>query len=60
MEFLVGAVTLLVLLSWPRLNIKVPGHLVAVVVGSLLAWMLGGLGDGYAVSTIGTRVQYER
>ncbi|MCP5440027.1 MAG: C4-dicarboxylic acid transporter DauA [Chromatiaceae bacterium] len=58
-EFLVGAVTLLVLLSWPRLNIKVPGHLVAVVVGSLLAWILGGLGDGYAVSTIGTRFQYE-
>ena len=58
-ECLVGAVTLLVLLSWPRLNIKVPGHLIAVLVGSLLAWMLGGLGEDYAVATIGTRFQYE-
>lgn len=58
-EFLVGAITLLVLISWPRLNFKVPAHLVAIFIGSSLAWLLGSLGSDYAVTTIGNRFHYQ-
>ena len=34
-ETLIGAVTLMVLLLWPRLRLRIPGHLVAVLMGSV-------------------------
>lgn len=58
-ELLVGVVTLSVLLIWPRLRLKVPGHLVALLLGSLVALLLNGLGDSWQVATIGTRFHYQ-
>ena len=58
-ELLVGATTLGVLLVWPRLKIRIPGHLVAVLLGSLIGWALNALGDGTAIATIGSRFRYE-
>lgn len=58
-ELLIGALTFVVLLIWPRLRSKIPGHLVALLVGSVAAWALSrGLGD-FSVATIGTRFSYE-
>lgn len=58
-EFLVGVVTLFVLIAWPRLKIRVPAHLVAILVGSLLAWVLSRFGGDLMVATIGTRFHFE-
>lgn len=52
----VAAATLLVLILWPRLRLRVPGHLPAVLVGTFLALFLSG--QGYFVETIGTRFSY--
>lgn len=57
-EMLVGAITLAVLLLWPRLHSRVPGHLVAVLAGSLVAWLFNTPGESPAVATIGTRFLY--
>ncbi|RLT97459.1 C4-dicarboxylic acid transporter DauA [Ketobacter sp.] len=56
-NLLVGAVTLLTLLVWLRVNKAVPPHLPAVVIGSVLAWGLSQ--HGVFVDTIGTRFHYE-
>lgn len=40
-DFLVGAVTLAILIIWPRLKSPVPGHLPALLLGTTLA-LLGG------------------
>lgn len=49
----VGAVTLAVLLLWPRRYLPVPGHLPAVIAGVVLALILARA--GHPVDTIGTR-----
>ncbi|MDO6441358.1 C4-dicarboxylic acid transporter DauA [Marinobacter sp. 2_MG-2023] len=56
MSALVAAVTLGVMLLWPRLKTPVPPHLPAVVIGSLLAILLNA--NGAAVETIGSRFSY--
>lgn len=40
-DFLVGAVTLAILIAWPRLKTPIPGHLPALLLGTALA-LLGG------------------
>ncbi len=57
-ELLIGALTFAVLLLWPRLKSRIPGHLVALALGSLLAWLLGQLSSDFSVATIGTRFHY--
>ncbi len=52
----VAAVTLWVMLSWPRLGTRVPPHLPAVLIATLLALALNHF--GYTVETIGSRFQY--
>lgn len=52
----IAGVTLLVMLLWPRLKTPVPPHLPAVVVASLLAWLLQSY--GMDVATIATRFSY--
>jgi SulP family sulfate permease len=56
-EFFIGALTFAVLLLWPRMRSRIPGHLVALGVGTLVAWLasITGLFD---VETIGTRFHY--
>lgn len=60
-ELLVGALTLAVLLLWPRLRTPIPGPLVGLAVGALLAWLLERYlgGDGVLVATIDSRFSWE-
>lgn len=55
--FAVGAVTLAVMILWPRTGINLPRHLVALVAGSLLA-AAGGLLPGFEVATIGSQFSW--
>lgn len=54
-ELLIGAITFALMLLWPRLKSRIPGHLVALTLGSLLAWLLSQLSSAFSVATIGTR-----
>ncbi|MCU9949303.1 C4-dicarboxylic acid transporter DauA [Pseudomonas sp. PDM13] len=56
-DALVALACLAVLLLWPRLVPKVPGHLVALAVGALLGLALDHL--GLPVATLGERFTYE-
>lgn len=58
-DFLIGILTLAVLLVWPRLRSKVPGHLVAVLVGSIAAWAGSKTSPDFVAATIGSRFHYE-
>jgi SulP family sulfate permease len=58
-ELLVSAVTLAILVLWPRLRTRIPGHLVALLAGSLAAWLLGRFGGDYSIATIGSRFHYQ-
>ncbi|MCB1643811.1 MAG: C4-dicarboxylic acid transporter DauA [Pseudomonadales bacterium] len=58
-ETLTGVVTLATLVFWSKLRSRIPGHLVALLVGSLLAMLLGYLLDDFSVATIGSRFHYE-
>jgi len=55
-DCLVALVCLAVLLIWPRWVPKVPGHLVALAVGALLALLLEA--GGVPVATLGERFSY--
>lgn len=55
-DALVAALCLGVLIIWPRLVPKVPGHLVALVVGALAGMLLES--SGLAVATLGERFSY--
>ncbi len=55
-SIIVGLVTLLIMLFWPRLKTIVPAHLPAMFVSSLLA--LGMQYWGYEVPTIGSSFSY--
>ncbi|WP_339132640.1 MAG: C4-dicarboxylic acid transporter DauA [Candidatus Electrothrix sp. GW3-4] len=58
-ETLIGVLTLAVLLVWPRFRSKVPSHLVALLFGSLVAWLASRFFSNFSVATIGTRFQFE-
>lgn len=55
-DALVAATCLAVLLTWPRLVPKVPGHLVALALGALLGLLLEAL--QIPVATLGERFSY--
>jgi SulP family sulfate permease len=48
-----------ILLLWPRLKSKIPGHLIALIVGSVSVWLISYFIQDFAVATIGSRFQYE-
>jgi len=52
----VAALTLAVMLLWPRLRTPVPAHLPAILIASLAALLLAG--SGHPVDTIGTRFSF--
>ena len=52
----VGMATLATLILWPRLKLRIPGHLFAVLVGVAVAWLVGQHGE--SVATIGSRFTY--
>jgi len=58
-DLLVGSLTLAVLVFWPRLKSRIPGHLIALLVGSLAAWVLTSLFPALSIATIGSRFSYE-
>ncbi|MCZ7608387.1 MAG: SulP family inorganic anion transporter [Planctomycetota bacterium] len=53
----VGALTLLVLIVWPKITKKIPGPLVAILLGTLAALALTSF-MGAEVATIGSRFSY--
>ncbi|HBO37985.1 MAG TPA: C4-dicarboxylic acid transporter DauA [Pasteurellaceae bacterium] len=53
----VGVTTLIVLTQWYKLRLPVPGHLPAVIVGTLLSLVLAHFGYD-SVATIGSAFQY--
>ncbi|BEO56123.1 sodium-independent anion transporter [Serratia marcescens] len=55
-DTLIGAVTLLILIFWPKLGLRVPGHLPALLAGTALMGLLT-LFD-HPVATIGSRFSY--
>ncbi len=58
-ETLIGGLTLATLLMWPRFRSKIPGHLVALFVGAICAWLLSQLSPEFSVATIGSRFHYD-
>lgn len=52
----VAGATLWVMLMWPKLSTRIPPHLPAVIVATLLALLLNQF--GYPVETIGSRFHY--
>ncbi len=55
-DALIATVCLAVLIVWPRLVPRVPGHLVALTVGALLGLLLER--NGLPVATLGERFSY--
>ncbi|MBE6589003.1 MAG: STAS domain-containing protein [Ruminococcaceae bacterium] len=53
-SLLVGAIGLLILIVWPKISKKIPGSLIAVVVGTALVKLLQLDGEGFGVATIGS------
>ncbi|WP_386692515.1 C4-dicarboxylic acid transporter DauA [Lonepinella sp. MS14434] len=53
----VGVVTLLTLSQWHRFRLPFPGHLPAVIIGTILSLVL--IMAGYDVQTIGSAFQYQ-
>lgn len=58
-ETLIGVLTLGILAVWPKFRSKIPGHLVALLIGSLAAWTLTHLLPGFSVATIGSRFSFD-
>jgi SulP family sulfate permease len=58
-ELLIGALTIFTLLLWPKFKSKIPGHLIALLLGSVTAWLLMQYLPDFSVATIGSRFQYE-
>ena len=54
-DLLIGALTLGVMILWPRLRLRFPGHLVALLAGTLLSLLLARIGPDWTVDTIGSR-----
>ncbi len=54
---LVGSCTLAALLLWPRLKLNFSGYLPAIMLGALIAWVMGRA--GFAVDTIGSEFQWQ-
>lgn len=51
----IGIITLLVMMLWPRLKLRVPAHLVAMIVGSLVGILLPMISPEWTIETIGSR-----
>lgn len=55
-DTLIGAVTLLILIFWPKLGLRVPGHLPALLAGTAVMGILAMF--DHPVATIGSRFSY--
>lgn len=57
-EIAIGALTLAILILWPRVNKRFPAPLIALATAGVAAALLGRLGPEFEVATIGTRFSY--
>ena len=57
-DLVIGTLTLTILWFWPLLKSRVPGHLVALVVAAIAAWLAGLWIPEFHVETIGSRFEY--
>lgn len=57
-DAVIGTLTLTILLVWRRFTTVIPGHLVALLAASTLAWLLTQLVSDFHVATIGSRFSY--
>lgn len=57
-EALIAVLTLATLIIWQRRRSRLPSHLVALLAGTLVAWLASRYVDGFSVETIGTRFHY--
>ncbi len=53
---IVGLLSLTVMMGWPRLNTRLPAHLVALLLGVILGWLLPQY--GFDLATIGNSFEY--
>ncbi|WP_252732339.1 C4-dicarboxylic acid transporter DauA [Paraglaciecola arctica] len=58
-ELLIASLTITILLLWPRIRSRIPGHLIALLLGSATAWLLSQFIQDFSVATIGSRFNYE-
>ncbi len=58
-ETLIGILTLSVLIFWSKCKSRIPSHLIALFLGSVVAWFLAQLNPDFSVATIGSRFHYE-
>lgn len=56
-DLLVGIATLTTLIIWPKLRMRLPGHLPAVLIGIIIMLILQQC--GFSVETIGSRFSYQ-
>lgn len=56
-DTLIGAVTLSILIYWPKLGLRIPGHLPALLAGTAIMWLLSLF--GHNVATIGSSFTYQ-
>ncbi len=56
-DTLIGVVTLVVLLLWPKLGLRIPGHLPALLAGTAVMAILAQF--NHQVATIGSRFSFE-
>jgi len=57
-DLAIGVFTLAVLIVWPKIVRRVPGPLIAMALGGVLAWALAQLVPGFQVDTIASRFTY--
>jgi len=57
-ELVVGTLTLSILIIWRRMSNRLPAHLIALLIGTLAAW-LATLSGHFEVATIGSRFHFE-
>lgn len=58
-EASIGMLTFAALLLWPKVKSRIPAHLVALFIGSIVAWLANRFIPEFEVATIGSRFHYE-
>lgn len=51
----IGIITLMVMMFWPRLKLRIPAHLIAMIIGSLAGMLLPLISPELSIETIGSR-----
>ncbi len=57
-DLAVGLITLAVLIGWSYRKSRIPGHLIALLVGTASAWLLSTIDASFTVETLGSRFSY--